>query len=76
MRLRDEVVQLSQGEQTLGERVGAAHDLQWASNGSNTNESAALRDDVISRYFGNLLERQDLIIMFSRTGGKVWLTYF
>ncbi|CAD6563264.1 hypothetical protein LMG24235_08506 [Paraburkholderia sabiae] len=37
MRLRDEVVQLPQGKQTPGERVGAAHDLQWASEGPNIN---------------------------------------
>ncbi|MFP4854263.1 hypothetical protein, partial [Paraburkholderia sp. BR14264] len=42
-------------KQTLGERVGAAHDLQWASGGSSINASRTLRDDVFQRYFSNLL---------------------
>ncbi|WP_208606545.1 hypothetical protein, partial [Caballeronia temeraria] len=49
------VVQLSQGKQTLGERVGAAHDLQWASKGSNINASGHFHDDMNPRYFSNLL---------------------
>ncbi|MEX3816610.1 hypothetical protein AB3X96_41910, partial [Paraburkholderia sp. BR13439] len=50
-------VQLAYGKQTLGERVGAAHDLQWASGGSSINASRTLRDDVFQRDFSNLLGR-------------------
>ncbi|MEX3640319.1 hypothetical protein, partial [Paraburkholderia sp. BR14320] len=49
-------------KQTLGERVGAAHDLQWASGGSSINASRTLRDDVFQRYFSNLLVKMTRIV--------------
>ena len=35
--------------------VGAAHDLQWASEGPNINASGHFHDDMNRRYFSNLL---------------------
>ncbi|HKR45651.1 MAG TPA: ATP-binding protein, partial [Paraburkholderia sp.] len=47
---------LAHGKQTLGECVGAAHDLLGARGGPSINASRTLRDDVFQRYFSGLLD--------------------
>jgi hypothetical protein len=58
MRLRDEIIQLAHGKQTLGGHVGVAHSLDVASASPSINASRTLPYDVFQRYFSNLLTKR------------------